>query len=119
MGSPGKKRGFFLGSHRTHAHTTRKPAHVFYDKTMCKRAFSTDAVRFTTMEELIEELNRAARDWRLYSLRARLLTGIFRNRWFPIYGSDFQLDHKYSIRWGHLNRVPLEGNRGRPEIELS
>jgi hypothetical protein len=70
------------------------------------------------MEELIEELNRAARDWRLYSLRARLLTGICHNRWFPIYGSDFQLDHKYSIRWGYLNRVPLEVISNRNNLAL-
>ena len=70
------------------------------------------------MEELIEELNRAERERRLYSLRARLLTGIFRHRWFPIYGSDFQLDHKYSIKRGYLNSVPLEVISNRSNLAL-
>jgi hypothetical protein len=83
-----------------------------------RRAFSTGVARSPTMEELIEELNSAERDWRLYSLRARLLTNIFRHRWFPTYGSDFQLDHKYSIRWGYLNRVPLEVISNRNNLAL-
>jgi len=85
----------------------------------CASGFSQQARLVSpTIEELIEELNRAEREWRLYSLRARLLTGIFRHRWFPIYGSDFQLDHKYSIRWGYLNSVPLEVISNRSNLAL-
>lgn len=43
----------------------------------------------------------------LYELKARLLSSVFRLRWFPHITADQHLDHKFSISKGWQRSVPL------------
>jgi hypothetical protein len=57
--------------------------------------------------------------WRLYQARARVLTTAIKGWWFPAYDPNkYQLDHRYSLRRGFQDGVPLAVICGRHNLEL-
>jgi len=60
-----------------------------------------------------------SKEWHLYSLRARLLLTLFRLRWFGRYDpQQFQIDHRFSIKAGWINGVPLKVITNRNNLVL-
>lgn len=63
---------------------------------------------------------RGSLDYRLYTLRARLITTVFRTQWFPLYDPTlYQLDHRYSILDGFRHNVPPMVISARHNLELT
>ena len=70
-------------------------------------------------EQITKNRKKWTKDFRLYQLRARLITAIFRHLWFPTYDRDEkQLDHKFSIYFGWKNHIPIEIISNRNNLEL-
>lgn len=55
----------------------------------------------------------------IYELQARLVMSIYRRYWFPnVDPSEFQIDHKFSIRNGYRLDVPLRVITNRANLQL-
>lgn len=63
---------------------------------------------------------KGTHDWRLYEIRSRLLTTIFKPKWFGKYDpAMYQCDHKFSILEGYKRGIPLEVINSRANLELT
>ena len=58
------------------------------------------------------------KQWELYSLKARLITTIFKGKWIGYYANTMQLDHKFSIRRGYEHHIPIAIISNRNNLEL-
>jgi len=71
------------------------------------------------LKQLEENRRKWSLEYRLYSLRARLIPTIFRHLWFQPYDRNlWQLDHRFSIYAGFNSRVPLRVISGRQNLQL-